>query len=143
MKYYLPRNADIFGVRVRYKDVRGEEVLKDGSYLSDSLILLGFNEKQKNVPAEVSFFNNNMEESEPMQVFFDTEDSAPTAFFDNLVVNSFWGGFSLVYTSPETVSGMAHIFYIGTNPLNQQLDTILVMSTPIVEHGDTLNFVLK
>ena len=143
MKYYLPRNTDILGVRVRYKDVRGEEVLKNGSYLSDSLILLGFNEKQKNVPAKVSFFNNNMEESEPIQVFFDTEDSAPTAFFDNLVVNSFWGGFSLVYTSPETVSGMVHIFYIGTNPLTQQLDTILVMSTPIVEHGDTLNFVLK
>ena len=143
MKYYLPRNADIFGVRVRYNDVRGMQVLKEGTYLTDSLQLLGFNEAQENVPASVSFFNNNMVESAPMEVYFSTEDSAPVAFFDSLTVTPFWGGFSVVYRSPETVNGMAHVFYIGTNPLTHEPDSILMMSTPIVEGGDTLNFQLQ
>ena len=29
MNYYLPRNSDIFGVRVRYNDARGMEVVKE------------------------------------------------------------------------------------------------------------------
>ena len=95
------------------------------------------------MPAKVTFFNNKMEESEPLELSFQSEPSATVAFFDNLKVNSYWGGFSMIYTSPEMVSGMAHVFYIGTNPLTQQPDTILVMSTPILEGGDTLNFVLK
>ena len=143
MKYYLPRNSEIFGIRVQYTDAQGVNVTKSGTYLNDSLVLLGFNDAVENVPAQVRFFNKNMEESEPIEVFFNTEASAPAAFFENLTVTSFWGGFSLIYTSPETVSGMAHIFYLGINPLTQQSDTILVMSTPIVEGGDTLNFVLK
>lgn len=143
MKYYLPQNSDIFGIRIRYIDAQGMEILKEGTYLSDSLELLGFNEACKDVPAKITFFNNKMEESKPLEVTFDTKDSAPVVFFDNLTVSSFWGGFSLVYTSPETVSGMAHIFYLGTNPLTHQQDSILIMSTPIVEGGDTLNFVLK
>ena len=143
MKYYLPQNSDIFGVRVRYMDAQGIEISKEGTYLSDSLELLGFNEARQDVPAQVSFFNNRMEESEAIEVFFDTEDSAPVVFFDNLTVSPFWGGFSLIYTSPETVSGMAHVFYLGTNPLTHQPDSILIMSTPIVEGGDTLNFVLQ
>ena len=54
-----------------------------------------------------------------------------------------WGGFSMMYSSPEVVSGLVHVFYLGTNPLTQRPDTILVMTSPIVEGGDTLNFVLK
>ena len=143
MNYYLPRNSDIFGVRVRYNDARGVEVVKEGTYLTDSLQLLGFNEARQGVPATVCFFNNQMAESEPMEISFDTYDSAPVAFVDSLTVTPFWGGFSVSYRSPETVQGMAHIFYIGTNPLTHQPDSILMASTPIVEGGDTLNFVLQ
>lgn len=143
MHYYLPANSDIFGVRVRYNDARGMEVVKEGSYLTDSIQLLGFNEARQGVTAQLSFFNNQMAESEPMEITFDTYDSAPVAFFDSLTVTPFWGGFSVSYRSPETVQGMAHVFYIGTNPLTKQPDSILMASTPIVEGGDTLNFVLQ
>ena len=143
MNYYLPSNSDIFGVRVRYNDARGIPVVKESTYLTDSIQLLGFNEAQQGVPAQVSFFNNQMAESLPMEVTFDTYDSAPVAFFDSLTVSPFWGGFSVSYRCPNTVQGMAHIFYIGTNPLTQQPDSILMTSTPIVEGGDTLNFVLQ
>ena len=39
MRYKLPSNLDVFGVRVRYNDAFGKELYKDGSYLTDSLIL--------------------------------------------------------------------------------------------------------
>lgn len=143
MKYYLPKGNEVFGLRVRYNDARGIEIIKEGTYLSDSLQLIGFNEARQNVPALLTFFDNNMVESAPIEIAFDTEDSAPVAFFDNLTVTPFWGGFSVSYRSPETVDGMAHIFYIGTNPLTHQPDSILMLSTPIVEGGDTLNFQLQ
>lgn len=56
MNYYLPRNPEVAGIRVRYNDVRGMEMVLSGTYLSDSLLLLGFNEKRENVPALVTFF---------------------------------------------------------------------------------------
>ena len=52
MNYYLPRNPEVAGIRVRYNDVRGMEMVLSGTYLSDSLLLLGFNEKRENVPVD-------------------------------------------------------------------------------------------
>lgn len=143
MKYYLPDNAGIFGVRVRYTDAFGNQMMKDGSYLSDSLILSGFTEARKNVPAQVTFFNSSMVETEPLEVTFNTLPSATIAVFDELTVNPYWGGFNVTYQSPETVSGMIHVFYLGINPKTKLQDSILMASFPIQEGGDTLNFVLK
>lgn len=143
MRYRLPDNLDVFGVRARYKDAYGRQLEKDGTYLTDSLVLNGFNEARTNEPVQLTFFNSNLVESEPIEMTFNTENAATVALFDNLTVNSFWGGFNVTYSSPSTVEGTVHIFYIGTNPATQQLDSILVGSYPIVEGGDTLNFELK
>lgn len=143
MRYYLPSDMDIFGVRVRYTNAWGEEQMRDGSYLVDSLLLDGFTEARQNVPARVSFFNRFMEESEPVEMTFNTEKSATVAVFDNLTVNTFWGGFNVTYNAPQNVNGLIHVFYMGTNPLTLQPDTILMASVPIVEGGDTLNFVMQ
>lgn len=143
MKYYLPKNNDILGIRARYNDEHGTPLVVEGSYQNDSLILLGFNEPTQNVPVQISFFNNSMEESGVKEYQFSTLASAAVAFFDGVQVNSFWGGFNVIYDAPETTSGMAHVFYLGVNPLTHEPDTILVTSTPIIAGGDTLNFVLK
>lgn len=58
-------------------------------------------------------------------------------------VSSSWNGFQVIYKSPSVVTGMAHVFYLGTNPMTQQEDTILVTSFPIKLGGDTLNFTLQ
>ena len=141
MSYTLPKNLDIFGVRVRYTDAWGGQQMRDGSYLADTLLLDGFTEAQSGVPAQVCFFDHNMMESAPMDVTFATEKSATVAVFDNLAVNPFWGGFNVTYTAPEEVNGIIHVFYIGTNPLTHEPDSILLTSVPITEGGDTLNFV--
>lgn len=139
MRYYVD-NPDVYGVRVCYNDAWGELRTREGSYLGDSLMLTGFTEARQNVPARVSFFNRGMVESEAIEMTFNTENSATIALFDSLKVQEFWGGFSIGYTAPELVSGMVHIFYLGTNPMTGQPDSILVSSTPIKGGGDTLNF---
>ena len=140
MHYVLPDNLDIFGVRARYTNAFGEQLVKDGSYLTDTLLLGGFTEARTAEPVQLSFFNSEMQESAPIEMTFDTEAAAAVALFDSLTVNPFWGGFNVTYKTPKTVDGTIHVFYIGTNPATQQLDSILMGSYPIAEGGDTLNF---
>ena len=140
MHYKLPDNLEIFGVRARYANAYGEMLTKDGTYLVDTMMLGGFTEPQTAVPVTLSFFNSEFVESEPVEMTFSTEASATVAVFDSLTVNPFWGGFNVTYRTPETVDGTIHVFYIGTNPSTQQLDSILMGSYPIMEGGDTLNF---
>ena len=64
MHYSLPEDKEVFGIRVRYNSVWGETVVKDGSYLNDSLLLDGFTEMQSAVSAQVSYFNRAMVETE-------------------------------------------------------------------------------
>ena len=143
MHFRLPGNSDIFGVRARYCDGRGRALVKEATYLVDSLVLDGFNESVKNHPVKLTFFNNGLKESEQIEMTFDTDNAATVALFDSLTVNPYWGGFNVTYASPAVAGGTIHIFYIGINPATQQLDSILVGSYPIAEGGDTLNFVLK
>jgi hypothetical protein len=147
MYYYLPDDMGIYGLRVRYADHWGRPVTINGSYVCDSVVLTGFTEERKAgvnpVKAQVSFFNSDMAESEPIEVEFGTLPSATVAVFENLTVNPFWGGFNVTYTSPEEVSGIIHIFYLGENKYSNQPDSILMGSFPISEGGDTLNFVLQ
>lgn len=140
MHYVLPDDLDIFGVRARYTNAYGEQLVKDGSYLSDTLLLSGFTEARTAEPVQLTFFNSELQESAPVEMTFDTEASAAVAVFDKLTVNPFWGGFNVTYETPQTVEGTIHVFYIGTNPATQQLDSILMGSYPIMEGGDTLNF---
>ena len=44
MHYSLPEDKEVFGIRVRYNSVWGETVVKDGSYLNDSVLLDGLAE---------------------------------------------------------------------------------------------------
>ena len=140
MRYKLPDDLDIYRVRARYLNAYGEEMLKDGSYLSDSILLSGFTEARTDVPVRLSFLNKDMLESVSVERTFNTEASASVALFDNLTVNPYWGGFNVTYSAPESVDGTIHVFYIGTNPKTHEPDSILMGSYPIVEGGDTLNF---
>lgn len=142
MYYTLPNNRDIFAMNVRYVDSQGQDVLKVCDYGGDSLLLDGFTRAQE-VIARISFVNQRNEESASTEYRYSTYDSAPWAFFDDLQVRSAWNGFEVIYTSPEVVTGMAHVFYLGNNPLTHQEDTILVKSFPISRRGDTLNFKLE
>lgn len=143
MRYRLPADLSIFGVRARYKDAYGRELVKEGTYLTDTLLLSGFAEARTGELVQLTFLDNNLKESAPIEMTFDTQDAATVALFDNLTVNPFWGGFNVTYTSPNIVEGTVHIFYVGTNPTTKEEDNILVGSFPILEGGDTLNFELK
>lgn len=140
MHYKLPANADILYIRVRYTDVIGQEVIATGSYASDSLWLVGFNQAQKNVPAQVTLCDRNGVESVPTHVTFDTKDSGPYALFDSLDVRADWNGFSVAYNIPETANGLAHVFYVGEDPMTNQPDTLLMSTFVLTKGADTLQF---
>lgn len=140
MYYSLPNDRNIFAMNVRYKNWQGGDVLKVGDYGSDSLLLDGFTEKKEAIVAQVSFVNHRNEESAKQEFSFSTLNSAPWAFFEDLEVSSTWNGFQVAYQTPGVATGMAHVFYLGENPLTHQPDTIPVSSFPILQGGDTIQF---
>ena len=76
------------GVKVRYRNAQGEDVLRTASYACDSIELIGFNEAQQNVEAFVTLCDRNNVESDPVKVTFSTKDSGPVAFFDKLQIKT-------------------------------------------------------
>lgn len=140
MHYTLPDDKDILAIRVRYQDAYGKELVCTGSYASDSLLIVGFNEARENVEAAVTLCHRNGNESEPVMVTFNTKDSGPVAFFKDLDVESSWNGFSVTYDLPENVSGMAHVFYVGKNPLTKEPDTLWLSSFTLKAGSESLPF---
>lgn len=142
MYYNLKGNKEVFSIRARYLDARGQEVSVDGTYLSDSLNLVGFDDARQNVPVKLSFFNHKLEESDGMEMVFDTEDSAPAAFFKTVEVTPGWNGFQIAYDAPQS-TGLAHIFYLGENPLTHQPDTLWLQTLSITEGHNVHAFSLQ
>lgn len=142
MYYNLKGSKDVFSIRAQYTDAMGETLTVDGTYLSDSLELVGFNEARQNMPVYVSLLNNKQEESEKMELSFSTEDSAPAAFFKSVEVVPGWGGFQVNYDAPAT-TGYAHIFYLGESPLTHEPDTIWLGTITITEGHNSFIFSLQ
>ncbi len=145
MHYRLPDDPSIVGVHARYKDAYGKEVLHTGSHLCDSMELTGFNEAVQNVNVSITVFKQDGTESEPIEASFSTNDSGPIAFIKNAEVMSNWEGFSVKYETPVGTHGMAHVFYLGTDPLTGEPDTILINSFNIEEtkEPEIRNFTIK
>ena len=141
MHYKLPSNLDIQSVRVRYTDAQGKQDIVEGSYLGDSLTLVGFNEARTDVPAYISYVNRQGDVSEEVSTSFSTKDSGPCAFFKEAEVKSAWNGVELSYNLPDAdMKGFAHIFYIGTDPTTDQPDTILA-KTINLQQGENSSFI--
>lgn len=128
MHYQLPQNKDVMGIRVRYQNTRGEDVLRTASYACDSIELIGFDGARESVEAFVTLCDRNDVESEPVRVTFSTEDSGPVAFFHKLEVAPGWNGFTMKWDVPAGAKGLVHIFYLGKSPFTSELDTLLVSS---------------
>lgn len=129
MHYRLPSDANVYNIRVRYRDAFDQELVRSGSYACDSLVIVGFNEARTGVKATITLCDRNDVESEPVEVTFDTKDSGPVAFFDNLEVGAGWGEtFTLSYNIEADLTGMVHLFYVGEDPQTKKPDTLLIKS---------------
>lgn len=143
MHYKLPSNDDIVSIKLRYQDFKGDKVTVEGSYACDSLVIVGFNEARQGVPGVVTLCNRQEEESDPIDVTFDTHDSGATAFFHTAEVESYWNGFQLTYTGVENASGFANVFYEGIDPLSKQ-PALLFIDRIIIRGGEhTLKYSLQ
>ena len=138
MHYQLPDDPDIMGINVRYKDAFGDDIFKSASSLCDSIILTGFNEAQENIHASVTLCRRDRTESEPIDITFSTKDSGPITFINNLTVKSGWNGFSVSWPHMEDIRGMAHVFYLGVDPLTNEPDTILIDNFNLQEDEDLI-----
>ena len=128
MHYILPSDPDIVGIKVRYQNAFGEEMLREGSCTCDSLTLPGFKEAQHHIPARVTLSYYNGGESQPFDVTFSTADSGPVAFMKTVGCHPNWEGFSLNYQVPAGATGIVHVFYLGTDPVTHLPDTLLIDS---------------
>ncbi len=141
MQYALPSDPNIVGVNVRYRNAFGVETLRGGGIACDTLTLIGFKEAQSKVPAQVTLAYCNGAESQPIDVNFSTLDSGPVSFMKTVNCYSNWEGFSLSYHVSEGAKGMAHVFYLGTNPFTHLPDTVLVNSFFLEESEEEEEFV--
>ncbi len=142
MHYKLPDDDEVFSLKVRYTDAEGNEVLREGSYACDSILIAGFNEARQGVEARVTLCNRQNVESKSMIVSFDTQDSGPVAFFNTAKIEPYWNGFSVVYEGSKNANGFAHVLFVGKTPQNQKIDTLLLKTFQIGEGADTLHFSL-
>lgn len=139
MHYTLPENTDIFAVKAEYEDYKGKKMIKIASYAYDSLVLDGFNEARNNVPVRVSLLNQSNEASKAMEFTFNTQDSGPVAFFNDIEVLPYWDGFQVKYKVPGAATGLCNVFFIGTNPMTRELDTLL-LETFAIEAGENVKY---
>mgnify|MGYP005914747747 CR=1 FL=1 len=139
MYYSLPEFTDIFAVRAEYNDYKGKKMVKIASYAYDSLVLDGFNEARNEVPVRISLLNQSNEASKSVEMTFNTENSGPVAFFENIEVLPYWDGFQVKYDVPGAATGLCNVFFIGMNPMTQELDTLLV-ETFAIESGKNVKY---
>lgn len=143
MTYSVPKDAGVYYVEAQYTNVQNKLVTVRGSYLSTTMELSGFSEARTDVPVNIYLCDRNDNRSAPIHRVFSTIDSGPVAFFDKVKVESSWNGFRIMYDNPEFSKGLAHVFYLGVNPLDHKPDTILIESFPLTPGADTLTFQLK
>ena len=140
MNYVLPDNPDVYAVKAQYNDYKGNPMIVQGSYLSNSMTLNGFIDEQENIPLSVTLIDRDGNSSAPVNLEFSVLKSAAKAIFDNLEVKEYWSGFQVKYTAPEETKGFIHVGNIGINPLTEKTDTLLIDTYPIKSGENKLNF---
>ncbi len=133
VRYTLPKSDDILAINVRYIDAQGLEVMRTGSYLTDTMTLIGFTEARTDVEARITIANRDYVESDVIVDKFSTIKSGTVAFFDELQVNPHWDGFMIQYNGLADTRGLAHVYYVGTHFETGDPDTILLETFPIAE----------
>ena len=143
MSYSIPESRDIYAINVYYTDGQGVDTRISGSYLSDSLVIIGFTDARSSIPAKITFENRDQNESEPINMTFSTDVSGTVSIFEELKVINHWGGFRVEYKGMPNTKGIVNVFYEGVNPLTNEPDMILVDEFPISEVDEAKNYTLE
>lgn len=141
MNYSLPASTDVYGIQVKYKDYKGEDITVKGTHTNNQLDLFGFNKAQDDVPVEIALIDHDGNLSKTINRSFSTLNSAALSVFDELEVSSHWNGFRVSYPAFSGRSeGVVNIFFVGTNPKTNEIDSLLVSSLPFFENGHTFKY---
>ena len=63
----------------------------------------------------------------------------PVAVFNILEVLPYGDGFQVKYKVPCAATGLCNVFFIGTNPMTKELDTLL-LETFAIEAGENVKY---
>ncbi len=141
MNYTLPPNTDIYGIQAKYRDFKGEEIFVKGTHNSNQLELFGFNNASAEVPVEISLIDMDGNLSETIERTFSTLPSVAISIYDELEVTTHWNGFRVSYPVIEgRAQGYMNIYYVGTNPETNLIDSLLVSSLPFNNNGYTFRY---
>ncbi len=141
MTYTLPANTDIYGIQARYLDFNGDPILVKGTHTNNKLDLFGFNQPEESVPVEISLIDQNGYLSETLDYTFSTLPSLAVSIFNDLEVTTHWNGFRVTYPEIEgRTQGYINIYYVGTNPKTNLIDSLLVSSQPFNADGKTFRY---
>ena len=146
LHYTLPADPDIYGIKVRYENEFGEQVTRQGTYTTDSLDLSGFAYAQEQVPVDITLTNKEGIESDVKTEYFSTQVSPTVQMFEDIKVSPYWDGFRVIIPGIEDKrarNGRLNIYYLGTNPVTQELDTLYAFdwgAYPLQAYSDTLLF---
>lgn len=144
LDYTLPDDPNIYSIKVRYENEFGEQLTHQGTYTSNSLDLSGFANAQDQVPVEITLVSKEGLESETKTEYFSTLVSPTVQMFEDITVSAYWDGFRVTIPAIEDENarnGRLNIYYLGTNPVTQELDTLPAFDPyPLQAYADTLLF---
>lgn len=132
MTYNIPESKSIMGINVSYTNSTGEELTVGGSYGATELTIRGFINKEDAVSAKISYVSRDNRKSQPTHMTFSTLAAGAVSIFDNIKVEPYWSGFSVIFDAPENVDGMINIGYMGISPITGKYGVILKETRVIV-----------
>lgn len=137
--YDIPDNSEIYGIRVSYKNEKGEQIVKEGSYLSTSIVLDGFIEKQTDVPVKIVLVNKQGVVSETTETSFSTLDCAGIQAFNSLEIKPEDIGFTVKCEVPANPRILMHISYIGISDFTKVEEVIRIKTINLSEGENIVN----
>lgn len=141
VRYTLPDNKSVYGIRVTYTNALGQTEEVVGTYGGKELMLGGFFEAESSIPAEIALIGFDRSVSKTTRTTFSTLKAATLSIFDNIRVASHWSGFSVSYTAPTNTRGFINVGYHGVNPTTNRKGLIYKGSTLIKPGENKLLYV--
>lgn len=100
IKYALPADDDLLYVKALYTLPNGENAEERASFFQNKLIIKGFGKSQKHIVKLVAV-DRSENESAPLSVEIEPEDSPIYAILSSLTMFSSWGGLKVLWENPD------------------------------------------
>ena len=99
ISYSLPNETDLLYVKAVYSDSHGVKTEVKSSVFKDNIVLKGFGRSQKQT-VQLIAVDASENESSPVNVEIEPQDSPIYSIMESLTVYESWGGFKMTWDNP-------------------------------------------